>query len=113
MTDTEITALAREYAEEEAKGTAVDTLPNGLKENVIQLNADHFEKHLRFLLSRYCLVEKSEVEVHLRSARQLEKDAAALKIKQLGHVGRTRCELIKALFPDMVLKDEAAAPEEE
>lgn len=102
MTQDEITALAREYAKGEFKA-----------KRSVDAKADEAEQVIHFLLSRYCLVEKSEVEVHLRSARQLEKDAAALKIKQLGHVGRTRSELIKALFPDMALKDEAAVPEEE
>lgn len=60
MNDDQITSLAREYAEEEAKGTAVDALPNGFKENVIQRNADHFEKHLRWLLRRFYLVEKNK-----------------------------------------------------
>lgn len=69
MTDDHITALAREYAEEVAKGTAVDALPNGLKENVIQRNADHFEKHLRWLLRRYCLVEKNKVKDEYDEAR--------------------------------------------
>lgn len=69
MTDPEITALAREYAEEEAKGTAVESLPDGFKENVIQRNADHFEKHLRWLTRRLCLVEKERVKYEYHEAK--------------------------------------------
>jgi hypothetical protein len=70
----QITALAREYAEEEAKGTAVDALPNGLKENVIQRNADHFEKHLRWLLRRYRLVEKEAVRKEYESVKDTPEE---------------------------------------
>ena len=102
MTQEQIASLAKEYATGEySVKRSVDTKAN---------EAEHV---IRFMLDRFCVVEKSVVETQLRAAQQLEKDAAVLKIKQLGHVGRTRSELIKALFPDMVLKDEAAAPEEE
>lgn len=97
MNDKTITALAREYAEEEAKGSAVDALPNGLKENVIQRNADHFEKHLRFLLRRYCLVEKEAVLKQFESAKRLI-DARDYNKKCIGVGSRG---VLERLFPDL------------
>lgn len=50
MTDTEITALAREYAEETVSHTRLSTTI-----------ADDTEDVIRFMLRRYCLVEKDTV----------------------------------------------------
>lgn len=99
MIDTEITALAREYAKDEAKGTAVESLPDGFKENVIQRNADHFEKHLRWLTRRYCLVEKSKIREAYRDAQKdqynSERDFA------LTLAGRNRSAVLIDLFPEI------------
>ena len=97
MNDKTITAFSREYAEEEAKGSAVDALPNGLKENVIQRNADHFEKHRRFLLRRYCLVEKEAVLKQFESAKRLI-DARDYNKKCIGVGSRG---VLERLFPDL------------
>lgn len=61
MNEQEITALAREYAEEATKADASDpnlsnTDLNGIKHDV----AEYAEEVIRFLLRRYCLVEKSK-----------------------------------------------------
>lgn len=104
MDNDRITALAREYAEEEAKGTAVESLPDGFKENVIQRNADHFEKHLRWLTRRYCLVEKSKVEEEYHEAKFTcgnvdpcsETFATSLAQKSV----------LERLFPDLTWPDE-------
>lgn len=69
MTDTEITALAREYAEEATKADASDpnlsaTDLNGIKHDV----AEYAEEVIRFLLRRYVLVEKSKVEEEYHEA---------------------------------------------
>lgn len=57
----QITALAREYAEEATKDTPSDNDIKSLRESAIKLNAKIMEKHLRWLLRRFCLVEKSKV----------------------------------------------------
>lgn len=101
MNDDQITALAREYAEEEAKGTAVDALPNGLKENVIQRNADHFEKHLRWLLRRYCLVEKSKVIIKYKNMKRLEEDATAFGFEAHSCNAKVVKNAIESLFPEI------------
>lgn len=63
MNDDQITALAREYAEEIFKNDESNPdlsicLLNDIK---FEAAAD-FEETLRFLLRRFCLVEKSKVE---------------------------------------------------
>ena len=63
MTHEEITALAREYAEEATKADAGDpnlsaTDLNGIRHDV----AEYAEEVIQFLLRRYCLVKKSKVE---------------------------------------------------
>lgn len=60
MTNEQIQALAREYAEEMAKGTDVEELPNCLKNSILELNAEGMERRLKWLLRRFCLVEKSK-----------------------------------------------------
>lgn len=61
MSNEEITALAREYAEEATKADASDpnlsdSDINGIKRDV----AEYAVEVIRFLLQRYCLVEKSK-----------------------------------------------------
>lgn len=63
MTQTEIDKIAREYAEEATKADAGDpnlsaSDLNGIKRDV----AEYAEEVIRFLLRRYCLVEKCKAE---------------------------------------------------
>ena len=101
MSKEQITALAREYAEAESKGTAVDALPNGLKENVIQRNADHFEKHLRVLLRRYCLVEKEAVRKEYGRALETNQKGIEASSHVLCAIGCAQRALLESLFPDL------------
>lgn len=85
MTDPEITALAREYAEDATKTMVSD--PNlsdtdikGIKRDI----AEYAEEILRFLLRRFCLVEKSKVE-------QLKQCFGSEEVY----------EVIDMLFPDL------------
>lgn len=62
MNDDQITALAREYAEEATKADAGDpnltaSDLNGIKHDV----AEYAEEVITFLLRRYCLVKKSKI----------------------------------------------------
>ena len=62
MTDPEITALARGYAEEVTKTDGIDpnlsaSDLNGIKHDI----AEYAEEIIRFLLHRFCLVEKSKL----------------------------------------------------
>lgn len=62
LTDDQITALAREYAEEMIKGKPTEELPNCLKNSMLAMNTEHLAEIFQWLLRRYCLVEKSKVE---------------------------------------------------
>ena len=73
MTDTEITSLAREYAEEATKADAsdpnlTDSDINGIRRDV----AEYTEEILRFLLRRYELVEKNKLLELYQINRQRE-----------------------------------------
>ena len=60
MTDHEITALAREYAEEIRKDI-LPFFPRPLPESMevlVKADQEKAERLIRFLLRRYCLVEK-------------------------------------------------------
>jgi len=59
MKESEITALAREYAEEciDPQGFSKETY-----EELVGEKAENAEDILRFLLRRYCLVEKSKIK---------------------------------------------------
>lgn len=82
MKASEITALAREYAEEispvnllndypEAKMIA-DMMRNALSEATANQIKD-FEGFLRFLLRRYCLVEKANAKQFFQSRQHILK----------------------------------------
>lgn len=85
MTDTEITFLARVYAEKDG--------------NFVQIDQDDAEDFLRWLCDRYCLVEKKEV-LNLIETHRAES-------KGLDNGGREwffykgRLDLLKNLFPDL------------
>ncbi len=68
MIDTEITALAREYAEEE---NPIGSYGDNIVERGMDLSIsrDEAERVLTWLTRRFCLVEKSKVE-------QMYKEAA-------------------------------------
>ena len=61
MTDEEITALAREYAEDMTKGPDFEKLSDSMKENVLDLNTVYVAEIFRWLCERFCLVEKDAV----------------------------------------------------
>lgn len=88
MTDTEITALAREYAEERA------SIMQGSLTTKIQA-----ELVIRFLLRRFCLVEKSKVEEEYRVAKECLDKVPALSI--IGSVINGQIITLKSLFPEI------------
>lgn len=61
MNDEQITALAREYAEEILNDESYLVLPTNLLNNLHQKTAEYAEHLIRFLLRRYCIVEKDTV----------------------------------------------------
>lgn len=91
MTNDQITALGREYAEE--------TYPN-LSDKIISRRTQEIkeaERVIRFLLRRYCLVEKGKVEdIHKGILVQLDP-------KNFGYspYNQGRIDLLKSLFPEI------------
>lgn len=71
MDTDQITALAREYAEECAKGFAPADMPNCLKNEATGILVCNAEDMLKWLLHRYCLVEKERVKEIIKSADNL------------------------------------------
>lgn len=69
MTPKEITALAREYAEEMIKDRPSEGLPNCLKNSMLTMNTEYIAEIFQWLTRRYCLVEKSKVEEEYYEAK--------------------------------------------
>lgn len=105
MTDTEITAVAREYAEECCPIEAYEKaeLINPDKEEIFERKADllatqiEFEQFLEWLTRRYCLVEKSKVEEEYHEATM---DCGNIDpCSDLWEVRHTEKCLLESLFP--------------
>lgn len=93
MTDQEITALAREYAEENPKIAE-------LKVPYIRKYEKTCEDFLRFLLRRYALVEIEAVRKEYEdSYRQYLAAGNARPLRQQYFFGR--CFALEHLFPDL------------
>lgn len=89
MTPEAITALAREYAERyKDSGFSVS-----ITEEAMQI--------IRFLLRRYCLVEKSKVRNRMEAAYEAKKEEKA------GHFGVIRWQELNYLFPDIAKEEES------
>ena len=69
MDNDQLTALAREYAEEMIKGKPSEELPNCLKNSMLAMNTEHVAGIFRWLMRRYCLVEKSKVVEEYHEAK--------------------------------------------
>ncbi len=61
MKESEITSLAREYAEEYTR-KKYPNAPGHVRERIIEGRLEHMEGMLPWLLRRYCLVEKSKIK---------------------------------------------------
>lgn len=57
----QITALAREYAEEMIKGKPSEKLPNCLKNSMMAMNTEYIAEVFQWLTRRVSLVEKSKL----------------------------------------------------
>lgn len=93
MTNDLLTALAREYAEE----VYAEIEDVSLRERLIVSLAKGAEDSFRFLLRRFCLVEKSKVEnIHKGILVQLNP-------KNFGYspYNQGRMDVLKSLFPEI------------
>lgn len=90
MTQEEITALAREYAEEKA------SIMQGSLGTKIQA-----ELVIRFLLRRYCLVEKGKVAEEYKRAIETNRNGKETGVHSLCTMGSARKVLLESLFPEI------------
>ena len=89
MTDPdEITALAREYAEERASMMQGSLTTKTQAELVI-----------RFLLRRYCLVEKSKLQEMYAAAMEISRLPKSIEARGYAI---SRINALESLFPDLI-----------
>lgn len=102
MNEDQITVLSREYAEEAAKEAGVEFDPHdwAVANCVIET-----KDVIKFLLRRYCLVEKSKVKEEYNLAlSNIEKAGSARPLRQSYYDGRS--DALESLFPE-IAKDES------
>lgn len=87
----QITALAREYAEETG-----ETSPTTL-----DIKQRNMERHLEWLSQRYCLVEKSKVEEEYKRAIETNQRGEETGAHNLCTFGSSRRVLLESLFPEI------------
>lgn len=92
MNDDQITAIIREYAEECAKGFAPADMPNCLKNEATGILVCNAEDMLKWLLRRFCLVEKEKLKA-IRFRKVYSAEDVRSKFTE-------EC-LIDALFPEI------------
>lgn len=104
MRPEEITALAREYAEENL--IFHEDMSNCLRNEYLKIFADEAERVIRFLLRRFCLVEKSEVTErysyavnHLNEMKGLGSTVED-RIYNEGELNG-KIDLLESLFPEI------------
>lgn len=100
MNDDQITALAREYAEEGAEDVG---LPNCLQNETFGLVVTETECVIKWLLRRFCLVEKSKVEEAYKACASMRDDNLSPNIESaiLHHRGVEGVRVLKSLFPEI------------
>lgn len=102
MTEEEITTLAREYAEEMAKGPEFEELSDGMKENVLALNTVYVAEVIHWLCERFCLVEKEVINNTYRKAIEQGKHAhIKFQIES-----RAKLRLLQTFFPEIAKVNE-------
>lgn len=97
MIDTEITAIAREYAEEMIKGKPSEELPNCLKNSMLSMNTEYIAEVFQWLTRRYCLVEKEGLKkkyAELKSEWRMAKGADV-------YTALIKMEFFESLFPEI------------
>lgn len=97
MTDEQITALACEYAEEKGKEMEQKhSLPNGLIKEVMEMDVKELTRFLKWLLRRYCLVEKKRVTELYKHELLNKRVNAHCGVKN--DADAARLDLLKSLF---------------
>lgn len=102
MNDDQINALAREYAEEKADPISFKAYadPEFKKELHIRGCANDAKDVIKFLLRRFCLVEKSKVEEEYKSSTHYFENTDSSNPTQKQYFWGRMCA-IKSLFPEI------------
>lgn len=97
MNEDQITALAREYAEEYTK-KKYPNVPGYVRERIVEGRLEHMEDFIPWLLRRYCLVEKKDVEAKYQEAKEryFNPDDEIEKTMYGG-----RMSMLEYLFPEI------------
>lgn len=92
-TETEITTLAREYAEEVYKNAhkEMEVLPNCLSNEAVNMFAEDMKNKLKWLTRRFCLVEKDRVKDEYKKA----------KIDMVSKYHQGSMVVLQVLFPEI------------
>lgn len=103
MTDQEITAIAREYAEEKANSISFTAYadPEFKKELYTKRYANEAKEAIEFLLRRYCLVEKEAVREEYCKATAHVAEAIKSKNPLSESCGKGKRLAIQSLFPEI------------
>lgn len=100
MTQDQITALAREYAEEMIKDRPSEELPNCLRNSMLAMNTEYIAKIFQWLTRRFCLVEKSKVEEEYKSSKHYFEHTDSSNPTQKQYFWGRMCA-IESLFPEI------------
>lgn len=101
MNESEIIALAREYAEEMIKGKPSEKLPNCLKNSMLEMNTEYVAEVFQWLLRRYCLVKKEVVRKEYNEARRAVREGHRERLDTMIVVNNSRRVLLESLFPEI------------
>lgn len=110
MTDTEITALSREYAEEISPVRQLEDHPTAkmiadiMRKALSEATAEqikNFEGFLRFLLRQYYIVEKEAVRKEYGRALETNQKGIEASSHVLCAIGCAQRALLESLFPEI------------
>lgn len=96
----QITALACEYAEEMIKGRPSEELPNCLKNSMLAMNTEHVAEIFRWLMRRYCLMEKSKIRQIYQAKRHILANQEVFGMTVATEAAAQK-RLMLCLFPEL------------
>lgn len=103
----QITALAREYAEEMIKGKPSEELPNCLKNSMLAMNTEYIAEIFQWLTRRFCLVEKNKVEEMYLNAKIAIEKGYDENLGGMMAVGSASKSILESLFPEIAKEVES------
>lgn len=102
MTDKQIAAIAREYAEEVYRNAhkEMEVLSNCLSNEAINMFAENMERKLKWLLRRFALVEKENIKKYFQSRNYIlsHQDKYEVYVVRESEV---EMKLLRCLFPEI------------